>query len=280
MANDGFSVVCVERSARLHALVRELVDRVGSGTPPRANFHVTAQDKDFAQKLARSRLFSSCATKFEQAYQFAMGATKGVGGDKFQRFMASNLLWSPLVHTLKTHTAEAAPLETYAGLFQKTFSIELTGVLLPVHSALEGLALLLFLWHEDDLAPSSTAIQQVYLACLVRVDNASEALAGIRTALTAEAPASQVELCELLPRSWLLGEAPSRSSVPLVNEMALTHAQVSALGALARFYFVSHAVIDGNLFASIDADVDAIEKAREAAKAQAKKNKKNKKKGK
>jgi hypothetical protein len=203
-----------------------------------------------------------------------MGTTLGVGGDKFQRFMASNLHWSPLVRQLKTHAGKAATLQDYAKLFQETFGIELTGVLLPVHSTLEGFALLLFLWLEDDLAPSSTMIQKVYLACLVRLSDSNRALTTIRAALTAEAPAPQPALCELLPRTWLLAEAPSRSSVSLVNEMALTYDQVSKFGAQTMFHLVSHAIIDGNLFASIDAEVDAIDREREAATAKEKKKKK------
>jgi hypothetical protein len=280
MANEGFSIVNLERSTRLHALMRDLVDRIGSETPPHANIRVSANGKDFSQRLARSRLFNNCSTKLEQAYQFAMGTTAGIGGDKFQRFMASNLHWSPLVHRLKTHTAKAATLEDYAKLFQEMFSIELTGVLLPIHSTLEGFALLLFLWLEDDLAPSSTTIQKVYLACLVRLNDSNRVLAGICTALTAEAPAPQPALCELLPRSWLLAEAPSRSSVSLANEMALTYHQVSAFGTQATFHLVSHAIVDGSLFTSIDAEVDAIDREREAVAAKAKKKGKKKKHGK
>lgn len=270
MTDEGFSVINLERSARLHAFMRDLVAQVGDGVPPKRNLQFTANKKDFTQKLSRSRLFTITDTKLEQAYHFALGTTKGRGGDEFQHFMAGNLAWSQL----KTAAAEAATLQTYADWFKEVFTLELTGVLVPVHSpTLDGLALLLFLWHEDDLAPSSVAIQKVFLACLVRIENADIALAGVREALKADEGAPQSVFCELLPRPWLLAEAPSRS-VALIDEMALTFAQVAKLGELARCRFITHAVVDGNLFANIDAEVDTIEKERAAAAETAKKKRK------
>lgn len=263
---SGFSIVNIERSARLHTFVKEVIEKTKSEDAiPRTGAILSNRIKEFKTKLARSRLYMRCGTSFQQAYSFINGISKGIGGDLFQTFLARCTEWSPLVHRLKTHASVPSSLSEFEEAFTEKFSIDFTGLLLPIHSPLDGYAILLFSWLEDDLAPTSGAPQIIFIACLVRIVKANEALAGIREVLTADDKAAQPALCELIPRHWLFGESPANSA-RLVDEVAIPHDRAAAFGKSALFHFVAHVFIDGSIFAQIDAEMDTIDREREALK--------------
>lgn len=271
---SGFSIVNVERSARLLAIVEEVIVRSKQedDETPLSGTIISNRTAEFKTKLARSRLYMRCGTSFHQAYAFMSGVTKGIGGDLFQTFLARCTTWSTLVHRLKTHKAHPSTLSEFEEAFKEKFSVDFTGLLLPVHSPFDGQAILLFSWTDDDLAPTSGALQVIFIACLVRVVKSNDVLASIREILTAEDGKKQPALCELIPRHWLFGEGPA-NTVRLVDEVAIPHDRVAAFGKAALFEFVTHAFIDGSIFATIDAEMDAISREREALMKEKKKKK-------
>jgi hypothetical protein len=263
---SGFSTLNVERSTRLHALMKELVDKAGADVPPLQGFVLSRDEKQFSKVLARSRLFDNCDTTFQQARMFALGVTQGLGGDKFQRFLGANAAWSHLVHGLKTHAPKAATINEIRALWSERFGIDFTSALLPVHSTLDGRVLLLFSWLEDDLMPTSSKATKVYMACLMRLKSGDDdALKSIRAALTVTSPGVQSAFCELLPRSWLLHEGPPKGT-RFADDMALAFDDVAAFGRAALLHFETYAIIDGECFAAIEAEVADIQKQAEKAK--------------
>jgi hypothetical protein len=256
-----FSAVNVERSSRLHALVKAFVAKADAQNPPLSGFFLSLRDKEFLVAASRSRLIDNARTTFESARRFALGVTEGLGGDAFQRFLGTNTAWSHLVHRLKTHTAEAVSLEKIQETWHEKFGIDFAGLLLPLHSSLDGRVVLLFKWTEDDLMPTSSKGNTFYMACLARVTNANDTLKDIRTSLTVTDTTAQRAFCELLPRAWLLGGGLFGKNTRLADDIALSFEEVSAFGENARFLFETFGVIDGDYFETIQKEVEAIQKA-------------------
>ncbi len=250
--NNALSDVDIKRSGILENVVRDLVTGAGSASSPKAGFFLTPKHAEFASLMARSRLYEACQNKLRFAHQYAEGVTDGLGGDAFQRFLGRNASWSKLAGP--TVDPQAASLVTYQTMWMENFAIDFVGVLVPVHSSLEGRAVLLFKWTEDDLMPTSSGPQSLFLACLLTLAprNRADTLAEIKESLTCE---PQLGFCELLPRRWVVPLTTGLAINPAVryaDELLLSFEEVSAFGKKALFFYDTYAVIDSAVLGKIE----------------------------
>lgn len=248
-----FSAVDIERSARLHAVFAEVSDRtrVDADDTKGPPFHIflSPDVSNFKKLLARSHLYDLVANRMHVAQRYALNITNGVGGDKFQHFIARTASWS------KTPGArEAASIEAYRLLWMQEFGLDLVGLLLPIYSEHEGRAILLFKWAEDDLASATNRPETCFMACLLSIVKPSvDLLSSIRESLHCT---PQQTFCELLPRKWITPVSSflsnQRKAVRFADEIPLSYEEVEKFADKARFFYESFAIIDGKVFADID----------------------------
>lgn len=242
--NNALSPIDIKRSKMLEEVVRDLVTHTGE-----PGFFLSSKKSEFTSLMARSQLFNACQTKLRFAHEYALGVTDGIGGDALQRFLGRNASWSTLAVD-----RQAASLVTYQTMWAENFAMDFVGVLLPVHSAFEGRAVLLFKWAHDDLMPTSSGPQSLFLACLLTIEPRMRegALAQIKESLACE---PQLSFCELLPRRWVVPLTTRLTIDPAVKyaeELLLSFEEVTAFGKKALFYYDTYAVIDSALLDTIE----------------------------
>jgi hypothetical protein len=276
--SNHFQDVFLERSALLHRFLKEhiflpeqaitVTANPVDGMPMASSSSrlipwITEFEETFGRHLARSTLFENSQRRLAFAHAFALGSTEGLGGDSFQRFIGTHCPWSMLTKDYAntkskrvfkaTHALQTASLAKMVDVWEVAQAMEFRALLLPVWSPLEGRAMLLFKWPEDDPLGNLQSQTLFYLGVIVTITNAKDVLATARLELESQPPTEQ---CECLPRSWLLAPKSNqravRESADHSGNVALSFETVEQMASRMQLHYQWACVIDSALLNKYD----------------------------